>query len=147
VAGAGDFSRSVAFSPDDRMLFVGQYDGRGRLYSTRTWKPVGKVFEGHTDRVTFARFSPGGRTLVTSGAEGTVRPWDASTQKPIGSPLALGAYPSVVLAGSHVYAISTAGPGISFDTSPRAWNRHACLVGGHELSPQDWADVLPGRPL
>ena len=135
--------------PTARLLFVGQYDGRGRLYSTRTWKPVGRVFEGHTDRITFAQFSPGGRMLVTSGAEGNVILWDATTQKPIGSPLALArhAYPSVVLAGSHVYAISTTGPGIRFDASPWAWNRHACVVGGHELSPQEWTDALPGRPL
>jgi hypothetical protein len=86
--------------------------------------------------------------LVTSGAEGKVILWDATTQKPIGAPLALtpDAYPSVVLAGARVFAISTTGPGISFDTSPQAWNRHACLVAGHELSPQEWADVLPGRP-
>jgi hypothetical protein len=87
--------------------------------------------------------------LVTSGAEGSVILWDAATQKPIGSPLALkpDAYASVVLAGSRVYAISTSGPGISFDSSPQAWKRHACVVAGHDLSAREWADVLPGRPL
>ncbi|MDA0166356.1 winged helix-turn-helix domain-containing protein [Solirubrobacter ginsenosidimutans] len=148
-AGDGDFSRSVAFSPDGQLLFVGQYDGHGQVYSTQTWKPVGRVFEGHTDRITFAQFSRDGRMLVTAGAEGTVILWDAATHKPIGAPLALtpGAYASVVLAGTHVYAIATTGPGISFDTSPQAWERHACVVGGHELSAQEWADALPGRPL
>jgi hypothetical protein len=151
-SGNGDFSRSVTFSPDGRLLFVGQYDGRrGQLYSTRTWKPVGRVFEGHTARITFAQFSPDGRTLVTSGAEGQVILLDTATHKPIGSPLALApdAYPSVVLSpdGAHVFAVSTTGPGTSFDTSPRAWERHACLVAGHDLSAREWADVLPGRPF
>jgi WD40 repeat protein len=149
IAGEDDYSRSVAFSPDGRMLFLGQYDGRGRLYSTRTWTPVGRVFEGHTARITFAQFSRDGRQLVTSGADGKVILWDATTQKPIGAPLALASdsFASVVLAGTHIYAISTTGPGIAFDASPQAWNRHACMVGGHELSPQEWADALPGRPL
>jgi WD40 repeat protein len=150
-AGSGDvsFPRTVAYSPDGRLLFDGQYDGRGRLYSTRTFKPVGRVFQGHSSRITFARFSRDGRMLVTSGADGTVILWDATTQKPIGAPLALApdTFASVALAGSRVYAITTTGPGISFDASPHAWSRHACLVGGHELSAQEWADALPGRPL
>ena len=88
---SADFARSVTFSPDGRQLFIGQYDGRGRLYSTHTFKPVGRVFEGHTDRITFAQFSRDGRMLVTSGADGKIFLWDATTQKPIGSPLALAA--------------------------------------------------------
>ena len=41
-----DFARSVAFSPHGDLLFVGQYDGRGHLFSTATWKPVGRPLEG-----------------------------------------------------------------------------------------------------
>ena len=63
-AGNGDFSRSVTFFPDGQRLFVGQYDGHGQLYSTQTWKPVGRVFEGHTEphhvRAVLARRTHGG---------------------------------------------------------------------------------------
>jgi WD40 repeat protein/DNA-binding SARP family transcriptional activator len=149
-SGAGDFSRSVAFSPDGRMLFVGQYDGRGYFYSTKSWKRVGQPVEGHTGRITFPEFSSDGRMLVTASADGTVVLWDVATRKPIGSPLALepNTFASAVLSpdGSRLFAISTRGRGISFDISPKDWNRHACLVAGHDLTAREWRDALPGRP-
>ncbi len=135
----GDFARSVAFSPDGDLLFVGQYDGRGHLFSTRTWKPVGRPLEGHTARITSAGFTADGHTLVTAAADGTVVLWDVGTQKPIGSPLELApnTFASAALSpdGSRLFAVSTKGEGISFDMSPEAWKRHACLVAGRKLSP------------
>ena len=85
----GDVPYAVAFSPDGELLFVGQYDGRGQLFSTDTWEPVGRPLEGHTGRVTSAEFSRDGRTLVTAAADGTAVLWDVETQKPLGSPLEL----------------------------------------------------------
>jgi WD40 repeat protein/DNA-binding SARP family transcriptional activator len=150
LAGQGDFSRSVTFSPDGELLFVGQYNGTGRLYSTETWKQVGRSLEAQTARITFPEFSPDGRTLITAAADGTVVLWDVATQKPIGSPLALepNTWVSAALSpdGSRLYAISTHGEGISFDMSPEAWKRHACLVAGRELTPAEWEEALPDRP-
>jgi WD40 repeat protein/DNA-binding SARP family transcriptional activator len=149
-SGEGDFSRSVAFSPDGDLLFVGQYDGRGHLYSTDTWKAVGQPLEGHTARITFPEFSPDGRMLVTAAADGTVVLWDVETQKPIGAPLQLepNTFASTALSpdGSRLFAVSTRGQGISFELSPEAWKRHACLVAGRELTAREWEDALPERP-
>jgi WD40 repeat protein/DNA-binding SARP family transcriptional activator len=149
-AGEGDFPRSVAFSPDGELLFVGQIDGAGRMFSTDDWKPVGRRLEAHTERITFPEFAPDGRTLVTASADGTVVLWDVATQKPIGSPLALerDTFTSAVLSrdGSRLYAISTQGEGLSFDMSLEAWKRHACLVAGRELTADEWAEALPDRP-
>jgi DNA-binding SARP family transcriptional activator/WD40 repeat protein len=146
----GDFARSVAFSPDGDLLFVGQYDGRGHLFSTTTWKPVGRPLEGHTARITSAQFAPDSHTLVTAAADGTVVLWDVRTQKPIGSPFALApnTFASAALSrdGSRLFAVSTSGEGISFDMSPEAWKRHACLVAGRDLTAAEWNGALPGRP-
>jgi WD40 repeat protein len=150
LTSVGDFSRSVTFSPDGSLLFVGQYDGTGRLFSTQTWKPVGRPLEAHTGRITFPEFTPDGRTLVTAAADGTVVLWDVATQKPIGSPLrfARNTFVSAALSpdGSRLYAVSTTGEGISFDMSPEAWKRHACLVAGREPTADEWRGALPGRP-
>ncbi len=150
LTGEGDFSRSVAFSPDGAFLFVGQYDGTGRLFSTETWKPVGQPFEGHTARITFPEFTPDGRILATAAADGTVRLWDVETRKPIGEPLELvpGTFASAALSpdGSRLYAISTRGEGISFKMSAEAWKRHACLVAGRDLTAAEWDEALPERP-
>jgi WD40 repeat protein len=146
----GDFARSVAFSPHGGLLFVGQYDGRGYLLSTETWKPVGRPLEGHSAQIMSPRFSPDGRTLVTAAADGTVVLWDVKTQKPIGSPIQLApdTFASAALSpdGARLFAVSTRGEGISFDMSPQAWKRHACLVAGHELTAAEWHDALPGQP-
>ena len=143
-------SRSVAFSPDGSLLFVGQYNGTGRLFSTDTWEQVGLPFEAHAGRITYPEFTPDGRTLITASADGTVVLWDVETQKPIGSPLELepSTFASAALSpdGSRLYAISTRGEGISFNMSPEAWKRHACLVAGRELTPAEWDEALPGRP-
>jgi WD40 repeat protein len=150
LSGQSDFSRSVAFSPDGDLLFIGQYNGTGRLFSTETWKQVGRPFEAHTARITFPEFTPDGRTLVTAAADGTVVLSDVETQKPIGSPLELepNFFASAALSpdGSRLYAISTRSEGISFNMSPAAWKRHACLVAGRELTPGEWDEALPGRP-
>jgi WD domain, G-beta repeat/WD40-like Beta Propeller Repeat len=136
--------------PDGDLLFVGQYDGTGRLFSTETWRPVGQPLKTHTARITFPEFTPDGRTLVTAAADGTVVLWDVETQKPIGSPLELApnTFASAALSpdGSRLYAISTRGEGISFNMSPEAWKRHACVVAGRELTAAGWDGALPERP-
>jgi WD40 repeat protein/DNA-binding SARP family transcriptional activator len=150
LSGEGDYSRSVAFSPDGDLLFVGQFNGTGRLFSTETWKPVGRPLRAHTGRITFPEFSPDGRTLMTASADGTVVLWDVATQKPIGAPLEFRADTFVSAAlgpdGKRLYAISTGEDGISFDMSPEAWKRHACLVAGRAISSGEWEQALPGRP-
>jgi WD40 repeat protein/DNA-binding SARP family transcriptional activator len=146
----GDGGRSVAFSPDRRLLATGLYNGSVVFYSTADWRPVGRPLQGHTARVTYAEFSPDSRTLVTSGADGTVRLWDVASQKPIGAPLEdfpPSAFMAVALTpgGRYAFAAPPHGPGIRFDMSPAAWNAHACLVAGRDITPREWADAVPGR--
>ena len=146
----GDVPYSVAFSPDGERLFVGQYNGRGQLFATSTWEPVGRPVEGHTGRITSAEFTRDGRTLVTTAADGTAALWDAETQKSLGSPLefAPSTFASAALSpdGARLFAVSTRGEGISFELSRQAWKRHACLVAGRELTAAEWADALPAQP-
>ena len=150
LSGEGDFSRSVAFSPDGDLLLVGQSNGTARLFSTETWKSVGRPLRAHTGRITFPEFSPDGRTLITASADGTVVLWDVATQKPIRAPLELhaNAFASAALSpdGKRLYAISTEDEGISFAMSPDTWKRDACLVAGRAISPDEWDKALPGRP-
>ena len=141
------WSRSVDFSPDGNLIAVGHYDGTGRLYSTESWEPVGPPLEGHTERITYVDFSADGRTLATSGADGTVALWDVGTQRPIASPLTVEPRTFISAAMSPVdarlFAVPTDGPGISLDTDPEAWRRHACTVAGGGLTPEQWDEIVP----
>jgi WD40 repeat protein len=145
-----DAARSVVFSPDGRLLVVGQYEGKALFFSTADWRPVGSPIDAHTLRITYPDFTPDGRTLVTASAEGTVALWDVGSRKPIGAPLrfAPSAYVAAALSpdGRYVYAVPPRGPGVRFDASPDAWARHACLVAGRDLTAREWADALPDRP-
>ena len=151
LGGEGDHSRSVAFSPDGDLLVVGHYNGTGRLFSTDTWKQVGRPLRGHTGRITFPEFSPDGRTLATASADGTVILWDVATQKQIGAPIELegNSFISAVFRpdGKRLFAVSAEDDGVSFDMSPEAWKRHACVVAGRDIGSAEWEQALPGRPF
>ena len=146
-----DFGRSVAFSRAGDLLATGHYDGTGQLWSTETWKPVGRPLEGHDGkRLLWIEFSPDGSTLATAGQDGTVGLWDVTTQTPIGTPLTIEpeTYGAADLSpdGSRLFAVSTGRRAVRWDVSPEAWKRHACRVAGRELTQREWHDALPARP-
>ena len=146
-----DYGRSVAFSPDGALLATGHYDGTGQLWSTETWKPVGRPLEGHNERRFFwMEFTPDGTMLASAGQDGAVALWDVKTQNPIGPslPVEPDSYMAADLSadGSRLFAASLTRRAVRWDVAPEAWKRHACGVAGRELTQQEWADALPGQP-
>jgi WD40 repeat protein/DNA-binding SARP family transcriptional activator len=144
-----DFARTVAFSPDGNQLAIGHYGGSAQLWSTRTWKPIGRRLDGHSARLTALAYSADGRVLASASADGTALLWDVRNQKPIGSALTIEPNTFVAAAfapdGSHLFAIPHRGRGVRWDVSPKDWKRHACRVAGRELTPDEWQDALPDR--
>jgi WD40 repeat protein/DNA-binding SARP family transcriptional activator len=145
----GDLVRSVAFSHDGRLLAVGHYGGTVALVSTADWKVSGRRLAGHRERVTAVEFSPDDRTLVSGSADGTARLWDVGTRRPLGTALAIKPHSYVATlfgrSGSHLFAVPSDGAGVRWDVRPESWKRHACVVGGRDLTRAEWAEILPDR--
>ena len=146
-----DYGRSVAFSPNGALLATGHYDGTGQLWSTETWKPVGRPLEGHNERrFLWMEFTADGTMLASAGQDGGVALWDVKTQNPIGPslPIEPDSYIAADLSagGARLFAASLTQRAVRWDIAPDAWKQHACRVAGRELTQQEWTDALPRQP-
>ena len=147
-----DCGRSLAFSPDGALLATGHYDGTGQLWSTKTWKPVGRPLEGHDERaVPLDGVHPRRPMLATAGQDGTVRAAgrrDAEPDRtvPAGRARQLPRRRPVARRLATVRSLRPARRAVRWDIAPEAWKRHACRVAGRELTHAEWADALPGQP-
>ncbi|MFT7623937.1 MAG: WD40 repeat protein [Myxococcota bacterium] len=77
-----DTPNAVAFSADDRMLAVGGYDNRVRLFAVDDDTP-GLVLEGHKRAVQAVAWAPDGQRPVSGGEDGRVIVWDAEDGRAI----------------------------------------------------------------
>src|SRR4051812_13691687 len=73
----GGVVRSLAFSPDGKLLASAGHDRLVSLWSVATGKELARC-AGHEADVTCVSWSPDGRTLVSGADDGTVRLWDAA---------------------------------------------------------------------
>jgi WD40 repeat protein len=69
-------------SPDEKLLAVGQEDGRIDLYGAETGNRMPPL-TGHGKRVWQVVFAPDSRRLISHGADGTIRQWDLATGRDV----------------------------------------------------------------
>ncbi|HYI17135.1 MAG TPA: protein kinase [Solirubrobacteraceae bacterium] len=144
-AARGGEGTRVRFSPDGRLLAVGAFDGYTRLWDVATRRPVGSPLAGHEAGVATAEFSPDGRMLATSGLDGTVILWDIPSRRSLGTlpgPLGFTAT-RFSRDGRHLFVLRETGLALRWEVTPDAWSQHACRVAGRDLTPAEWADLVP----
>jgi WD40 repeat protein len=141
-----DDVRSVAFSPDGKILATAGADKVIFLWDTETYRPIGKL-EGHGDLVKSIAFSPDGRSLASGSDDTTVILWDVETQRPQG--LAFVGHEDLV----NGVAFSPDGRTLasaSRDTTIRLWDietRQSTVLAGHEDLALSVAFSPDGRTL
>jgi endonuclease YncB( thermonuclease family) len=81
LEGHGRPIRSVAISPDAKMVVSGSTDGVVRFWNAATGALQEEVKE-HGSAVTSLAFTPDGKTLVSTGNDNQLLLWDTQTRKP-----------------------------------------------------------------
>ncbi|NET02763.1 MAG: hypothetical protein F6K61_19890 [Sphaerospermopsis sp. SIO1G1] len=71
---------SVAFSPDDKYLAMGDIDGRVKIWNPKKEREI-LTFIGHSNSVMSVAWSPDSLTLASGSDDKTVKLWDINTGK------------------------------------------------------------------
>ena len=131
VAASVGFAR---FSPDGRLLVVGNRFGRTQVWSTADWKPATRWLGRDASGIITAQISPNGSTLATGNDTGIVRLWDIPTEQAVGAPLPGGpnepVLPFFTPDGTRLIASYQSGRAYVWDIRPGPLIRHACRVAG-----------------
>ncbi|MEO8391734.1 MAG: protein kinase [Chloroflexota bacterium] len=135
--GHTDGVRTVAFSPDGRLLASGGRDNLILIWNVASGQLVGQALTGHTGWINAIAFSPDGSTLASASEDGTIRLWDVQSARLIGQPLTghTGAVRSVTFSPDG-RLLASAGA----DHTVRLWDVETGAADGQALS--EHSDVV-----
>ncbi len=104
-AHADAMGRALAFSPDERLLATGSWDGTIKLWDLERGALLWTGW--HTDIVENLAFAPDGQRLASCGDDATIRLWDATS----------GAIVQTIAAQGAVYAVAWSSNGTHLASS------------------------------
>jgi hypothetical protein len=92
-------------------------------------------------------FSPDGRLLAASLQSGDTIVWDIAAGQRMGTsfPFQYNAITAPLFTRSGDLVINYTGDAADWPTDLGSWERYACQVAGRDMTPTEWANVLPNR--
>jgi WD40 repeat protein len=86
LSGHADYVRSIAFSPDGKMIAAAggapQRDGEIKIWNVHSQEPL-KTMQGHKDCIYSVAWSPDGKLIASASYDRAVKLWDAATGKEV----------------------------------------------------------------
>ena len=138
-AHADTVERALAFSPDERLLATGSWDGAVKLWDVESGALLWTGW--HTDLIENLAFAPDGQMIASCGDDETIRLWDAQS----------GANVQTIAAQSTVYAVAWSSDSTHLasgysDGRIQIWELQATqpatcvqtLSAAYELGVRDW---------
>jgi WD40 repeat protein/class 3 adenylate cyclase len=139
---------SIAFSPTSAVLAAGTADGKIFLWNAGRGTPVRAPIQVAASNVSSIAFSPDGRQLGASLQSGETLLLDLAAGQRMGTsfPVAAGTITAPDFTGQGDFLVVGNGTAADWPTDLSSWERYACQVAGRDLTPTEWANVLPNRP-
>lgn len=148
--------RSIAFSPDGKLMATGDEEGAIILWDVQTYRPIGRPLTDHMMysvsggralfNVNSLAFSPDSKILASGGEDSRIILWDIVTHEPIGEPIYSHIYSSdnALLLGVRSVAFSPDGRRLvsgGIDGTVRLWDVATGTPIGKPLKDHDSGGV------
>jgi WD40 repeat protein len=163
--------RSVAFSPNGKILALGGSGGTVGLWDIAAQRQIGRLgadssslgldagqltrsgapspMETPGPAVTSLTFSPDGLTIASGHGAGAVILWDVTTRQRLGPALDGHLTPVMSLAyspdGRTLASASSARPAILWNADPRAWRDRVCAIARTNFTSDQWKQFFPNQ--
>ncbi|MBG0564638.1 nSTAND1 domain-containing NTPase [Actinoplanes aureus] len=148
LTGHSGWVSALAFVAGDRTLVSAGQDATIRVWDL-TNRRARSILTGHTGWIWSIAASRDGRTIASGADDETIRLWDIDARRELATVTEHHGWVSGLAFSPDGRKVASA----SADHVARLWDvdaassrRRLCALAGRELTAQEWADFLPGRP-
>jgi DNA-binding SARP family transcriptional activator/WD40 repeat protein len=142
----GDKASDIALSPDGRRMAVAMADGTMQLIDPATGNQINSPAARNASPINRVAFNDSG-TIVASSDDDALTLWDGVTGEELESlPLGHSGAPMFTDGGARLVLVTGNAVTYSWLFGPDGIRPALCRAAGRNLTSDEWATYLPGRP-